>query len=143
MPTPRDFVKHDLTQCEHGQLARQCLLCEQAAEIERLWAALKGVTLQRDAPFKAEPMYHQDDEIKRLTQRNDELRTANGFADLEAEIERLRAGTKTLREAVVSAAHTLEQARIWDGMKWHWNINATACQRAWKILDAALAAKGE
>ena len=22
------------TQCEHGQLARQCLLCEQAAEIE-------------------------------------------------------------------------------------------------------------
>ena len=58
-------------------------------------------------------------EIERLTQRNDELRTANGFA------------------------HTLEQARIWDGMKWHWNINATACQRAWKILDAALAAKGE
>ena len=26
------------TQCEHGQLARQCLLCEQAAEIERLRA---------------------------------------------------------------------------------------------------------
>ena len=24
------------TQCEHGQLARQCLLCEQAAENERL-----------------------------------------------------------------------------------------------------------
>ena len=113
MPTPRDFVKHDLTQCRHGQLARQCLLCEQAAEIER------------------------------LTQRNNELRTANGFAELEAEIERLRADTKTLREAVVSAAHTLEQARIWDGMKWHWNINANACKRAWKILDAALAAKGE
>ena len=36
MTTPRDFVKHDLTQCEHDQLARQCLLCEQAAEIERL-----------------------------------------------------------------------------------------------------------
>ncbi len=29
-------------------------------------------------------------EIERLTQRNDELRTANGFAELEAEIERLR-----------------------------------------------------
>ena len=26
------------TQCQHGQLARQCLLCEQAAEIERLRA---------------------------------------------------------------------------------------------------------
>ena len=49
------------TQCPHGQLARQCLNCEQAAEIER------------------------------LTQRNNELRTANGFAELEAEIERLRA----------------------------------------------------
>ena len=24
------------TQCQHGQLARQCLNCEQAAEIERL-----------------------------------------------------------------------------------------------------------
>ena len=24
------------TQCPHGQLARQCLLCEHAAEIERL-----------------------------------------------------------------------------------------------------------
>ena len=62
---------------------------------------------------------------------------------LRAEIERLRADTKALREAVVSAAHTLEQARIWDGMKWHWNINANACQRAWKTLDAALAAKEE
>ena len=101
------------TQCPHGQLARQCLLCEQAAEIER------------------------------LTQRNNELLTANGFAELEAEIERLRADNKTLRESVVSAAHTLEQARIWDWMKWHWNINANACERAWKILDAALAAKGE
>ena len=99
------------TQCPHGQLARQCLLCEQAAEIER------------------------------LTQRNDELRTANGFADLEADIEWLRTETKALREVIISAAHTLEQARVWDGMKWHWNINANACKRAWKILDAALAAK--
>ena len=47
------------TQCPHGQLARQCLLCEQA------------------------------DGIERLTRRNNELRTANGFAELEAEIERL------------------------------------------------------
>ena len=104
MPTPRDFVKHDLTQCQHGQLARQCLLCEQAAEIE--W--------QR---YKIEWM--------------------------RAEIEQLRTETKALRNAVVSAAHTLKQARVWDGMKWHWNINANACQRAWKILDAALAAKGD
>ena len=101
------------TQCPHGQLARQCLLCEQAAEIER------------------------------LTRRNNELRTANGFAELEAEIERLRADNKTLREAVVSAAHTLEQACVWDKMKRHWNINATACLPAWKTLDAALAAKEE
>ena len=28
------------TQCPHGQLARQCLLCEQAAEIERLRAEI-------------------------------------------------------------------------------------------------------
>ena len=68
---------------------------------------------------------------------------AQTLAALRTEIERLRADTKTLREAVVSAAHTLEQARIWDGMKWHWNINANACERAWKILDAALAAKEE
>lgn len=66
-----------------------------------------------------------------------------GYCERDAEIEWLRADTKTLREAVVSAAHTLEQARIWDGMKWHWNINANACKRAWKILDAALAAEGE
>ena len=29
------------TQCPHGQLARQCLLCEQAAEIERLRAVIR------------------------------------------------------------------------------------------------------
>ena len=120
MPTPRDFVKHDLTQCRHGQLARQCLLCEQAAEIEQTWAALEGVTLHRNAPLKAEPV-----------------------CQCKAEIEWLRTETKALREVIISAAHTLEQARIWDGMKWHWNINANACKRAWKILDAALAAKGE
>ncbi len=131
------------TQCRHGQLARQCLLCEQAAEIEQTWAALEGVTLHRNAPLKAEPVCQCKAEIERLTQRNNELRTANGFAELEAEIERLRADTKTLREAVVSAAHTLEQARIWDGMKWHWNINANACKRAWETLDAAPAANGE
>ena len=78
------------TQCQHGQLARQC-----------------------------------------------------GYCERDAEIERLRADTKTLREAAVSAAHTLEQARIWSGMNWHWNINANATRRAWEILDAALAAKGE
>ena len=32
------------TQCPHGQLARQCLLCEQAAEIERLTALLTEVS---------------------------------------------------------------------------------------------------
>ena len=31
------------TQCPHGQLARQCLLCEQAAEIERLCNELAGL----------------------------------------------------------------------------------------------------
>ena len=56
------------TQCPHGQLARQCLLCEQAAEIER------------------------------LTRRNNELRTANGFAELEAEIERLRQMLRNLMD---------------------------------------------
>ena len=71
-------------------------------------------------------------EIERLTQRNDELRTANGFADLEADIEWLRTETKALREVIISAAHTLEQARVWDGMKWHWNINANATRRVWE-----------
>ncbi len=82
MPTPRDFVKHDLTQCQHGQLARQCGYCERDALI----AALRA-------------------EIDRLTQRNDELRTANGFADLEAEIERLRAENKRLRQSLRDIAH--------------------------------------
>ena len=77
--------------CHHGQLARQCLLCEQASEIEQTWATLEGVTLHRNAPLKAEPVCQCKAEIERLTRRNNELRTANGFAELEAEIERLRA----------------------------------------------------
>ena len=74
-----------------------------------------------------------------VTQGYDRLLIEN--KQLQTEAKELRADTKTLREAVVSAAHTLEQARVWDKMEWHWNINATACQRAWKTLDAALAAK--
>ena len=31
------------TQCQHGQLARQCLLCEQAAEIKRLRQMLRNL----------------------------------------------------------------------------------------------------
>ena len=31
------------TQCPHGQLARQCLLCEQAAEIKRLRQMLRNL----------------------------------------------------------------------------------------------------
>ena len=108
------------TQCPHGQLARQCLLCEQAAEIEQTWAALEGVTLHRNAPLKAEPV-----------------------CQCKAEIERLRTETKALREVIISAAHTLEQARVWDKMEWHWNITLLPAQRAWKTPDAALAAKEE
>ena len=115
------------TVCPHGQLARQCLNCEQAAEIERRTPSRSVV-----ARMIAEA-------LDTVTQGYDRLLIEN--KQLQTEAKELRADTKTLRNAVVSAAHTLEQARIWDGMKWHWNINATACQRAWKTLDAALAAK--
>ena len=60
------------------------------------------------------------------------------------EIERLRAELAECRRACSNAAHLLEQARIWDGSAWHWNpLHATAALRAWEILTAALAAKGE
>jgi hypothetical protein len=38
-----------------------------------------------------------------------------------AEIERLAAENKTLREAAEYAAHKLEGARIWNGTDWHYN----------------------
>ena len=52
--------------CHHGQLARQCLLCEQASEIEQTWATLEGVTLHRNAPLKAESVCQCKAEIERL-----------------------------------------------------------------------------
>lgn len=40
------------TQCPHGQLARQCLLCEQAAEIERLNGSMCVVLLADPETYK-------------------------------------------------------------------------------------------
>ena len=101
------------TQCPHGQLARQCLLCEQAAEIER------------------------------LTQRNNELRTANGFAELEAEIERLRQTLRDLMDLaeywfIKGAGRDMSESeyRNWRSMSY----GSKAYQDA---KQAALAAKEE
>ena len=101
------------TQCPHGQLARQCLNCEQAAEIDR------------------------------LTQRNDELRTANGFADLEADIEWLRQMLRNLMDIaeywfLKGAERDMSESeyRNWRSMSYE----SKAYQNA---KQAALAAKEE
>lgn len=88
-------------------------------------------------------MAEQAAEIERLTRRNNELRTANGFAELEAEIERLRQTLRDLMDLaeywfIKGAGRDMSESeyRNWRSMSY----GSKAYQDA---KQAALAAKGE
>ncbi len=66
-------------QCQHGQLARVCLICEQAAEIERLTATVAG--LRESANLRVR--YHAA-ELADVTAERDEAREEVAALEVDA-----------------------------------------------------------
>ena len=62
------------------------------------------------------------------------------IAELTAECDDLKSRVVKLREAIEQCAHSMEVARIWDGMKWHWNsLHSIPVVDVWSRLRVALA----
>ncbi len=103
-------------QCQHGQLARVCLICEQAAEIERLTATVAGlresanlrvryhaaeladVTAERDEAREQVEIYGAERDEARAAWSN---RTRE-LERMEAQVAGLTEGLEKLREALLS-----------------------------------------
>lgn len=72
------------------------------------------------------PIINVSDRERDLTAEREEYKThaqrlMTTLLERTAEIDELRAELTNLKALVSDAAHTLEKARIWGGMDWHYN----------------------
>jgi len=106
-------------ECEHGQLARACNICEYEREIAELNARVGELEAERDADRKREYGYSQQT-VDALTLERDKLRAersdwkaryqsvAEMHDALIAEFNEMRAENKRLRELVDGATEVVE-----------------------------------
>ena len=89
-------------ECEHGQLARACNICEYEREIAELRARVVELEAERDADRRREYGYSQET-VDALTSERDKL--TKRVMELEAELSELKQeiqGWKNSRDGVLS-----------------------------------------
>jgi predicted RNase H-like nuclease (RuvC/YqgF family) len=143
------------TQCEHGQLRRQCEVCEKDEALSGAWSVLEGQRQQiadltaklAEGERERDQIIDEADSLRAEVERlNREIVKAcdshcqRTLCEMQRSLDESEARLRDLRVTIEWAHHGMEIARIWGGMEWHWNHLASFRAKAiWERLDAALA----